>query len=77
MAGKEQALMEKLRTQAQHQLAVHPSGILGPAPQEIVNRLLKGGGTTQKYIWPWMRMVCRSERLLHQLPRRIAAKQVL
>ncbi len=26
-----------------------------------------------KYIWPWMRMVCRSESLLHKLPRRIAS----
>ena len=32
------------------------------------------GGSTQNYIWPWMRMVCRSEYLLHQVPRRIALK---
>jgi len=31
--------VEKLRTQTQHQLAIHPSGIFGPTPQEIVNRL--------------------------------------
>ena len=30
------------------------------------------GGSTARYIWPWMRMVCRSEFLLHQVPRRIA-----
>ena len=30
------------------------------------------GGSTARYIWPWMRMVCRSERLLQQVPRRIA-----
>ena len=26
------------------------------------------GGSTQRYIWPWMRMVCRSECLLQQIP---------
>jgi hypothetical protein len=32
------------------------------------------GGSTQKYIWPWMRMVCQSEYLLQQVPLRIAQK---
>jgi transposase len=32
------------------------------------------GGSTQSYIWPWMRMVCRSEYLLRQVPQRIALK---
>jgi len=35
------------------------------------------GGSTQRYTWPWMRMVCRSERLLRQLPRQIAARQAI
>ena len=26
------------------------------------------GGSTLKYIWPWMRMVCRSESLLQRVP---------
>ena len=30
------------------------------------------GDSTQRYTWPWMRMVCRSEYLLQQVPRRIA-----
>jgi hypothetical protein len=30
------------------------------------------GGSTLKYIWPWMRLVCRSELLLRQVPLRIA-----
>ena len=30
------------------------------------------GGSTQRYIWPWMRMVCRSELLLHKVPMLIA-----
>ena len=32
------------------------------------------GGSTPKYIWPWMRMVCRSERLLRQVPSTIVSK---
>ena len=32
------------------------------------------GGSTPKYIWPWMRMVCRSEQLLHAVPRQIVRK---
>jgi len=32
------------------------------------------GGSTQNYTWPWMRMVCRSELLLRQVPQRIARK---
>jgi transposase len=32
------------------------------------------GGSTPRYIWPWMRMVCRSECLLQQVPLRIAQK---
>ena len=30
------------------------------------------GGSTPRYIWPWMRMVCRSESLSHKVPPRIA-----
>jgi transposase len=30
------------------------------------------GGLTPRYIWPWMRMVCRSELLLQRVPERIA-----
>ena len=29
------------------------------------------GGSTAKYTWPWMRMVCRSELLLQQVPQRM------
>ena len=32
------------------------------------------GGSLPKYIWPWMRLVCRSESLLHQVPLMIAQK---
>jgi transposase len=32
------------------------------------------GGSTPRYIWPWMRMVCRSESLLQVVPSLIARK---
>lgn len=32
------------------------------------------GGSIQRYIWPWMRMVCRSESLLQRVPLLIAQK---
>lgn len=35
---------------------------------------LTKGGSTPRYTWPWMRMVCRSEFLLQQVPWRIAHK---
>jgi transposase len=36
---------------------------------------LAEGGSNARYIWPWMRMVCRSESLLQTVPRRIARGQ--
>ena len=35
------------------------------------------GGSTQRYIWPWMRMVCRSEYFLQRVPLLIAHKAAL
>lgn len=32
------------------------------------------GGSTPRYIWPWMRMVCRCESLLQTVPQLIARK---
>lgn len=32
------------------------------------------GGSTPRYIWPWMRLVCRSERILHRVPELTARK---
>ena len=32
------------------------------------------GGSTPKYIWPWMRMVCRLESLLLKVPVQISQK---
>jgi transposase len=34
------------------------------------------GGSTQRYIWPWMRMVCWSEYLLQRVPLLIVRKDV-
>ena len=33
------------------------------------------GGSTQRYIWPWMRMVCRCDSLSLLVPQRIAQLQ--
>lgn len=33
------------------------------------------GGSTQRFIWPWMRLVCRYEPLLLQVPSRIVQLQ--
>ena len=35
------------------------------------------GGSIQRYIWPWMRMVCQSELLLQKVPELIATKQYI
>jgi transposase len=32
------------------------------------------GGAIPKYTWPWMRMVCRSESLLRQVPWQMVLK---
>jgi transposase len=32
-----------------------------------------GGSSTPRYTWPWMRLVCRSECLLRQVPLRIVS----
>ena len=56
---------EWLMIDATH-IKVHPhaSGAIGG--NQDMDRTK--GGSIQKYIWPWMRMVCRSEFLLQQVP---------
>ena len=49
---------------------VHPHAVGAVGGNQDMERTK--GGLTPKYIWPWMRMVCRSERLLQQVPLRIA-----
>jgi len=38
---------------------------------------LTKGGLIPRFIWPWMRMVCRSESLSQRVPQRIASLQHL
>ena len=60
--------LEWLMIDASH-AKVHPhaSGAVG-GNQEMGRTK---GGSTPRYIWPWMRMVCRSEYLSQQVPLRI------
>jgi len=46
----------------------HAAGAIGGNQDMDVTK----GGSTARYIWPWMRMVCRSEALSQAVPRRIA-----
>jgi transposase len=45
MVGQEQAIVEKLRTMAQHQLAVHPSRFSRPFAQKTLNVLRSSAAT--------------------------------
>ncbi len=65
---------EWLMIDASH-VKVHPhaAGVVG-GNQDMGNTK---GGSTPRYIWPWMRMVIRSELLLQQVPQRIVRKLML
>ena len=52
---------------------VHPHATGAAGGNQAMGRTK--GDSTQKYTWPWMRMVCRSECLLRQVPQRIAVMQ--
>ncbi len=62
---------ELLMIDAGH-IKVHPhgSGVRG-GNQDMAKTK---GGSIPRYIWPWMRMVCRSESLLQKVPLRIVTK---
>jgi transposase len=62
---------EWLMIDASH-LKVHPHAAGAKGGNQAMSRTK--GGSTPNYIWPWMRMVCRSEFLLRKVPRRIALK---
>ena len=72
---------EWLMIDASH-IKVHPHGTGPEGGNQDMGRTSCGygfasvpkGGSTQRYIWPWMRMVCRSEQLLQEVPLQIAAK---
>ena len=51
---------------------VHPHAVGARGGNQDMDRTK--GGSTQRYIWPWMRMAIRSECLLQQVPQRIALK---
>ena len=53
---------------------VHPHAAGAAGGNEAKHRTK--GGSTQKYLWPWTRMVCRSELLLQRVPELIAKKPV-
>lgn len=60
---------EWLMIDASH-IKVHPHATGARGGNQAMGRTK--GGSTRSYMWPWMRMVCRSERLLHQVPQQIA-----
>ena len=49
---------------------VHPHAAGAKGGNQAMSRTK--GGLIQRYIWPWMRMVCRSEYLLQKVPQQIA-----
>ena len=56
------------------QCKVHLHGVGAKGGNQDMSRTK--GGSTPRYIWPWMRMVCRSESLLLRVPELIAQKQL-
>ena len=65
--------MEWLMIDASH-IKAHPHAAGAIGGNEEIG--LTKGGETRSYIWPWMRMVCRSESLLRQVPSQIAHRLV-
>ena len=51
---------------------VHPHAAGAKGGNQDMSR--SKGGSTPKYIWPWMRMVCQSEQLLQKVPELIVKK---
>ena len=62
---------EWLMIDASH-IKVHPHAAGAKGGNQDMSRTK--GGSTPNCTWPWMRLVCRSESLLHKVPRRIARK---
>ena len=62
---------EWLMIDASH-IKVHPHASGAKGGNQDMSR--SKGGSIPRYIWPWMRMVCRSEYLLQQVPQQIAYK---
>ncbi|OTA14035.1 transposase [Xenorhabdus vietnamensis] len=62
---------EWLMIDASH-IKVHPHAAGAKGGNQDMGH--KKGGLIPRYTWPWMRMVYRSERLLHAVPQRIVHK---
>jgi transposase len=62
---------EWLMIDASH-IKVHPHAAGAKGGNQDMSRTK--GGSIQNYIWPWMRLVCRSESLLRKVPQQIARK---
>lgn len=63
---------EWLMIDASH-IKVHPHAAGARGGNQEMNRTK--GGSTQNFIWPWMRMVCLSEFLLRKVPQQIVSMQ--
>jgi len=63
---------EWLMIDASH-IKVHPHAAGAVGGNQDMGRTK--GGSTPRYIWPWMRMVCQSEYLLQQVPLRIVSME--
>ena len=61
---------EWLMIDASH-VKVHPDASGARGGNQAMGRTK--GGSTPRYIWPWMRMVCQSDSLSRKVPRRTAA----
>ena len=62
---------EWLMIDASH-IKVHPHAAGAKGGNQAMSRTK--GGSTRNCVWPWMRMVCRSDCLLQKVPQRIALK---
>ena len=62
---------EWLMIDASH-VKVHPHAAGAVGGNQDMERTK--GGSIPRYIWPWMRMVCRSEFLSQQVPQRITSQ---
>jgi hypothetical protein len=78
--GPWEALLEKiieepdfewLMIDASH-VKTHPHAAGAKGGNQAMGRTK--GGSTRKYIWPWMLMVCRSESLSRRVPLLIARR---
>lgn len=65
---------EWLMIDATH-VKVHPHASGAKGGNQDMSR--SKGGWVPRYMWPWMRMVCRSEWLLRMVPRLIVRKLVI